>query len=193
MTELTTIEPPPAPWVNVSASATPDGALLELVRLADVVSWLMKTQRLHFVPAVQTMHEALAGLAGLTLYVADGSGVARAVGASDVFGLNAPRGRRTISRGIDMPPAPTVQPWPLPDGVTPGVSAALYMVLRQPNEPGALISFLAMPCDQAAHLWGCAGVAAAAGNSDADDKSSDTWDGARLLALRTEYQHQGFF
>lgn len=153
MTDPATIETPLEPWVNAPASMTPDGALHALVGLADVVRWLMTAKRLHIVSAVHAMHKALAGLDGLGLYVTDGKGRARAVGAADAFGLDIPSGRRTLNRGIDMPRPERVQSRPLPDGVTPGVSAALYMVLHQPNEPGALILCLAMPCKQAAALW----------------------------------------
>ncbi|CAM3757145.1 hypothetical protein [Polaromonas hydrogenivorans] len=191
MTEFTTIESPPEPWVNAPASMTPDGALLELVGLADVVRWLMTAKRLQFVPAVHAMHKALAGLADLGLYVADGKGLACAVGAGDTFGLDYPRWRRTFSRGLDGQgnPLPSIpmQARSLPDGVTPGVSAALYMVLHQPNESDALISRLAMQCEQAVQLWGCSAAPAVAVNASSDDKKhSDIWDGARLLATKTE-------
>lgn len=174
MTEPATIESPPEPWVSVSASMTPDGALLELVRLADVVRWLMTAKRLQFLPAVHAMHKALAGLEGLGLYVADGLGGARAVGAADVFGLTRPLRRRTYYAGIGMHAAPTVQPQLLPDSVLPGQSAALYFVrnvwgngrnaeaiMDSENVQAVEAARLAMPCEQAAALWGCTSVVVA--------------------------------
>lgn len=145
---------------------------LATVRLAALVPWLMQTRRVPFVAAVRALYEALAGLEGLTLYIAQKSGLARAVGASDAFGLDTPvQERRIISRGIDRPPVPT-QGRALPDGVSPGVSAALYAI-RHGWGSGAHdetileredldVSRLVMPCDQAAALWGAAAVAAIA-------------------------------
>ncbi|WP_300215968.1 hypothetical protein [Rhodoferax sp.] len=154
---------------------------LATVRLAALVPWLMQTRRLPFVAAVRALHEALAGLEGLSLYVAQKSGLARVVGASDAFGLDAPvQGLRIISRGIDMPSVPTqgralsvpAQARAFPDGVTPGLSAALYLIregwgsgrhdesiLERDDAYGPC---LLMPCDQAAALWGVVALAAMA-------------------------------
>lgn len=163
----------PGPWVTAPVLVSVDGVTARpTVRLAALVPWLMQTRRLPFVAAVRALHEALAGLEGVTLYVAQKSGHAHAVGASDTFGLDAPaQGRRIYSRGVDMPPAPT-QSRALPDGVTPGVSAALYFIrcgwgsgahdetILDCEDFGA--SRLVMPCDQAAALLGVAAVAAIA-------------------------------
>lgn len=169
----TTPAPLPGPWVTAPVLVSIDGVTaLATVRLAALVTWLMHTRRVPFVVAVRALHEALAGLEGLTLYVAQKSGLARAVGASDAFGLDAPvQGRRTISRGIDMPPVPT-QGRALPDGVSTGVSAALYFIRRVwgggQHDETILVredcdaSRLVMPCDQATALWGAAAVAAIA-------------------------------
>lgn len=155
----------PGPWVTAPVLVSVDGvAALPTVRLASLVPWLMQTRRVPFVVAVRALHEALAGLEGLTLYIAQKSSFARAVGASDAFGLDAQfQGRRIISRGIDMPPVPT-QSRALPDGVTPGVSAALYFIRYGwgSGEQAETIleredldaSRLVMPCDQAVALWG---------------------------------------
>lgn len=165
----TTPAPTPGPWVMAPVLVSIDGVTsLATVRLAALVPWLMQTRRVPFVAAVRALYEALAGLEGLTLYIAQKSGLARAVGASDAFGLDTPvQGRRIISRGIDRPPVPT-QGRALPDGVSPGVSAALYAI-RHGWGSGAHdetildredfdASRLVMRCDQAAALWGSAAL-----------------------------------
>lgn len=160
---------PPLPWVNTVAFSTRDGEPLELVQLSVVLTWLMQSKRQHFAPAVLALHDALAGVDGLAMYAVSESGLARAVGDSDAFGLDSPQpGRRVISSGIGGGYAPVIPRLRLLDGVKPGISAALYVVRRERDRvgapesslaPGSLLSCLAMPCNQAAALWGAAAVA----------------------------------
>lgn len=141
----------PAPWVNALLSAMPDGTRLELVRLADVVRWMMKTKRMHFAIAAQDTHKALAGLTGLELYFLTDAGGVAAIPPTHTFNLTDSNSRGGL-------------PSKLPDGVTPGLSAALFYVGRVwgdgRNSEAFLArkdqaaTWLAMPCAKAAQLWG---------------------------------------
>ena len=202
---------PLLPWVNALAFSTRDGELLELVQLSTVLNWLMQSKRQHFFPAVLTLHDALAGFDGLAMYAVTKSGLARAVGDSDAFGLDSPQqGRRVISRGIGedycRPPKPRT---PLPDGVTSGISAALYVVRRECDLAGAADSFmapnsalscLAVSCKQAAALWGAgASVEAETVTAQAAVKPpkilvkdmAPEWDGKRLFEDQKEIRRSG--
>lgn len=202
---------PLLPWVNALAFSTRDGELLELVQLSTVLNWLMQSKRQHFSPAVLTLHDALAGFDGLAIYAVSESGLARAVCDSDSFGLDSPQpGRRVISSGIGgghyrSPPTRL----PLPDGVMPGISAALYVVRCERDRggapesslaPGALLSCLAMPCNQAAALWGAgASVEAETVTAQAAVKPpkilvkdmAPEWDGKRLFEDQKEIRRSG--
>ncbi|OGB27100.1 MAG: hypothetical protein A3I66_19090 [Burkholderiales bacterium RIFCSPLOWO2_02_FULL_57_36] len=173
MTQQPTTQPDamPLPWVAVPAyTSVDDRSPLHLVGLRELVRWLMGAKTLGFMAASIVLHKGLLGLGDkLRLYITTHEpGPARAVKDSDTFGLS-PSQRRVYSRGIDAPP-PARQPALLPDGVTPGASAALYYVdkvwgggrcpvsiLDDASNPA---SCLAMPCDQAAAIWG--GVATVA-------------------------------
>lgn len=85
--------------MNTVAFSTRDGEPLELVQLSVVLTWLMQSKRQHFAPAVLALHDALAGVDGLAMYAVSESGLARAVGDSDSFGLDKPLWS-VISRGI---------------------------------------------------------------------------------------------
>ena len=164
-TTATTPSTKPLPWVGVKASTNlADGSSLSLVLLRDLVRWLMQAKEIAFMGAAQELYRALRGRAGLRLYVTSQSGAARAVGAADTFGL-LPVQRRIYSRGIDLQPSAASAPASLPAGVTPGASAALHYVgngwgggaclesiLDDDNNPA---SRLAIPCDQAAAIFGC--------------------------------------
>lgn len=185
-------------------SRLPDGQHLGLVRLADVVRWLMKSRRLPFESVALDLHGVLAGLEGLVLYLAPHGLSARAVGASDTFGLDKhQQGRRVLSAGIGVPCSPAVSRQSLPDGVVPGVSAALYVVQHGwgsgKNTESILdredlaASWLAMPCEQAAALWGGVTMAQEArplswvdlvAICHADKRSR--WTPAMVAALRVE-------
>lgn len=152
------------PWVGVKASTNlADGCALSLVLLRDLVRWLMRSKEIAFMGAARELHGALQGLAGLRLYVTGESGAARVVGAADTFDL-LPVQRRIYSHGIGLGQRAAPAPASLPDGVTPGMSAALHYVgngwgggaclesiLDDDSNPA---SRLAMPCDQAAAIFG---------------------------------------
>ena len=161
----------PLPWVGVPTyTSIEDRSTLHLVGLRDLVRWLMRTRTLGFMGASIVLHtELLERGDKLRLYITTHEpGPARAVNNVDTFGLASSQ-RRISSRGIGAPPAR--QPAPLPDDVTPGVSAALYYIgkgwgggrcsesiLDDASNPA---SCLAMPCDQAAAIWGGAATVAA--------------------------------
>lgn len=152
------------PWVDVKASTNmADGSSLPIVLLRVLVRWLMESKKIAFMGAARELHGALQGLAGLRLYVTAESGAARVVGAADTFNL-LPVQRRIYSHGIGLGQRAAPAPASLPDGVTPGMPAALHYVgnvwgggaclesiLDDDNNPA---SRLAMPCDQAAAIWG---------------------------------------
>ena len=159
---------PPMPWVDAVPSRVPDGEALHLVRLSAVVRWLMASKRLPFVMAVDELHRALVGIDGLRLYLCGSNGAARAVDGQCVFDLSSYVIRPGQSLGRHLQRYWT----PLPEGVTPGQSAALFYVEkvwgdgRTPesamDREDLQASALAMPCQQAAAQWG-AGLVAVAG------------------------------
>lgn len=151
----------PKPWIGAPAGALADGGRLALVSLAELVRWLMQSRGLEFEAASQDLHDALAGLKGLRLYVRPPNSLMRPVGPSDTFGLTVRAGRRVFSAGIGLPPPPAPAPPSMLPGVTPGVPAALYFVRDcwgggkcTADAPAFLASTLAMPADQAAAIWG---------------------------------------
>lgn len=106
--------PPMQPWANVLQSQTKSGEILHLVRLSAIVQWLMAAKRKYFKHAILEMCQSLSGFKGLRMYLDYGNGDAREVSQWDFFGLKEVKYRHEYY-------------WtPLPDGVTGGISAALY-------------------------------------------------------------------
>lgn len=176
-----TITPPetpakaPPPWEK-----NPDGTALLLSEVSDdkgekkriklvylriVVRWLMQVESLHFPVAARDMHKALTGLAGLGLYLLEADGPARLVGAGDIFDTVIPSAtRRTYSHGIGGGAGVVVPQKAIPYVATAGHAGALDFVLEVWGHEKAPISAcdfqgwtatkLAIPCEQAAQLWG---------------------------------------
>lgn len=102
------------PWANAWQSQTKSGEILHLVRLSAIVQWLMAAKRKYFKHAILEMCQSLSGFKGLRMYLDYGNGDARAVSEWDYFGLREVKYRHEYYLT------------PLPDGVTGGISAALY-------------------------------------------------------------------
>lgn len=188
----------PLPWANVPEFSTKEGAPLELVQLSDVLTWRMQCKNQRFAPAVLALLDDLSGFEGLSLYAVEQSGIARAVGDSETFGLDSPRqGRRVISAGIGGGFAPAVQRLALPNGVMPGALAALYVLRLACDQAGAADSFmasnsalscLAVPCKQAAKLWGAGYLPSVVAGSEMQTiNPPKNW--TELVQFRSAHKH----
>lgn len=193
----TSSDTPPLPWVGVKAfTHATDKTSLSLVLLRDLVLWLMQSKGMRFSGAVHELDRGLRGHAGLHLYVTRQSGDARAVGRSDSFGIDAPtQGRRLVGNLVSGVLRGEQNRMPMPDGVTAGLSAALYLIghgwgngshdesiLERADAYGPS---LAMACDQAAEIWGR--VAGAVTDDDTQSLGKDE----QLLGLLEAYEKRG--
>lgn len=177
---------------------------IKAVYLRDLVRWLMQSQGLHFGTAVRDMHKALAGLAGLRLYLLEpGRGTARLVGASDVFDTVIPStGRRYLSRGIGLGGDAAGVTKALPYETTSGHAGALDFVLkvwgdeRLPENSldylGWNATRLAMPCEQAALVWGTKPPKVlAAVTASPDLQTEHVWTGEKLYLQQAVFKADG--
>lgn len=197
------------PWEGLKPCRLPDRQSIDLVGLPALVRWHMSAKNLHFPQAADAVHQKLMERRdSLTLYVAQSNGEARVVDDADCFGLDVRQGRRIISTGIYSQAVAVSRLKPLPVGVTPGQAAALYVVgawgdsrntesVMGDEEPNARL--LAMPCEQAAALFGAGLVAVPAstqyeqlvayrrGFDELPVQSRPAWSDENCATLRAEF------